>query len=66
LDAGEGQILAASNANQSEEMPFRITKMKAFNGRCQAIVQSTTQKGTITLTVKSEGLPGASIVINTK
>jgi beta-galactosidase len=64
--AGEGQILAASNANQSEESPFKTTKMKAFHGKCQVIVQSTTQNGIITLTVKAGGLPAASIVINTK
>jgi hypothetical protein len=40
--------------------------MKAFHGKCQVIVQSTTQNGIITLTVKAGGLPAASIVINTK
>ncbi len=63
--AGEGKILAVSNASQTESS-FRVKEIKAFHGKCQAYIQSTKNKGNITLTAKSIGLSAGSMHIVAK
>ena len=63
---GAGPFRAAANGDATCLVPFQSTTMPAFSGQLTAIVQSSHQKGTITLTAKSEGLQSSTIKIKTK
>jgi beta-galactosidase len=58
---GEGEIIGVDNGNPVDHDSYKINRRKAFNGLCQAVIQSTTNPGKIKLIVKSEGLNGASV-----
>ena len=64
--AGAGTFRAAANGDAACLVPFQSTTMPAFSGQLTAIVQSSRQKGTITLTAKAEGLHSSTIKIKTK
>lgn len=61
--SGQGRIIGVDNGDPTCLDNYKLPKRKAFNGRCIVVVQTTGQKGKITLTAKSEGLPDASINI---
>ncbi|MFV0521748.1 MAG: sugar-binding domain-containing protein [Mangrovibacterium sp.] len=63
---GEGEIVGVDNANMQDLMPYKGTERKAWKGRALVIVKSTQKAGSIKLTVSSEGLPDAGIVITSK
>jgi len=58
---GEGKIIGVDNGNPVDHNSYKLNSRKAFNGLCQAVIQSTTNPGKIKLIVKSEGLNGASV-----
>ena len=64
--AGAGTFRAAANGDAACLVPFQSTTMPAFSGQLTAIVQSSRQKGAITLTAKAEGLHSSTIKIKTK
>jgi beta-galactosidase len=55
--------LAVGNGNQQSHTFFKGGKMEAHLGKCLAIVQSTEQKGEITITAISNQLPVANTTI---
>jgi beta-galactosidase len=61
---GEGKIIGVDNGNPVDHDSYKLTKRKAFNGLCQAIVQSTNKPGKIKLTVNSLDLKESSIELN--
>ncbi|HCX24131.1 MAG: glycoside hydrolase family 2 [Flammeovirgaceae bacterium] len=63
---GPGQIVGVDNGDPTSHLSLKGDQMKAMAGKCLVIVQSTDAAGAIQLTAKAEGLPDASIVINSK
>lgn len=63
---GQGMVIAAGNASMFDMHSFRSMKPRVFRGKALAIVQPDGKTGIIELTVKSEGLPDASIQIMTQ
>ena len=63
--AGPGAVIAAGNGAYDDMASFRSMTPKAFRGKAIAIVQPTTEKGSLTLTVSAEGLPEATLNIET-
>ncbi len=63
--SGDGALMALDNGNQVDHEPYDSGKRKAFNGKLVAIVKSTTNIGTMTVHVESEGIIGQSITITT-
>ena len=64
--SGAGSFRACANGDATSLDPFQNPSMPAFSGQLTAIIQSTKDKGTITLKASSEGLKTATIKINTK
>ncbi|MFJ7936072.1 sugar-binding domain-containing protein [Sporosarcina sp. NPDC096371] len=63
--SGGGELMALDNGDQVDHEPYDSGKRKAFNGKLVAIVKSTTDAGTMTLHVESEGIKGQNITITT-
>jgi beta-galactosidase len=64
---GPGEIVATDNGDPTSFEPFPSPERKAFSGMCLAIVRSKAgQPGRIRLTAKSEGLTGATVVIDAR
>ncbi|MHC1775461.1 MAG: glycoside hydrolase family 2 TIM barrel-domain containing protein [Lentimicrobium sp.] len=60
---GAGSFRAACNGDATSLEVFHKPTMKAFSGSLVVLVQSTTQKGNIELTVSGEGLKTGKIII---
>lgn len=63
---GKASIVGVDNGNPISHEPFKADHRKAFNGRCQVIVQSTQEPGQVTVTAVSQGLESDRVVIHTK
>lgn len=61
--SGAGKLLSVGNGNQQSHTFFKGNKMETHLGKCLAIVQSTDQKGEITITAKSGTLPVATATL---
>ena len=64
--SGPGELEAVGNSNPKSLESFQQNSRKTFLGRCLAIVQSTENTGTITLTAKTKGLPDNQITIDSE
>ena len=65
--AGPGEIVATDNGDPTDFTVFPSHDRKAFNGLALAIVKAKREeRGTITVTAKSDGLAEASAAIKTK
>ncbi|HJX72053.1 MAG TPA: beta-galactosidase GalB [Bacteroidales bacterium] len=64
--SGEGFIAGVDNGSQISHESFRANHRKAFNGICLAVIQSTENKGKITLKATSDHLKGSEIEIAVK
>lgn len=62
---GDGRFRAAANGDATNTELFHIPQMHTFSGQLTAIVQSSTDRGTIKFTAEADGLKGATIVIKT-
>lgn len=62
---GKGSVIASGNGSADDMESFRSLKPKAFRGRAIAIVQPAREKGTIHLVVSAEGIPEATVDIET-
>ena len=60
---GSGTLLATGNGNEKSHVSYKEAQTKAYYGKCLAIVRSGAEKGTITLTARSEGLPDVKVQI---
>jgi len=63
---GQGFIAGVDNGNETDHEPFKTSYRKAFNGLALAIVQAKEKAGTVSFTATSEGLKGATIVLQAK
>lgn len=63
---GAGKLLAVGNGNQQSHTPLKGNKMEAYMGKCLAIVQSTEEKGAISIIAKCESLPEAIATLEVK
>ena len=64
--SGPGFIAGVDNGSETSMESFKADHRKAFNGLCLAIIQSKAAAGRITLKATSDGLTGASVVIESK
>ena len=60
---GTCTLMAAGNASPTDMASFRSTTPRLFRGRALAILRSGKAKGDTKITVKTDGLPEASLVI---
>jgi beta-galactosidase len=63
---GQGSLAGVDNGDPTSHTSFRADRMKAFSGLCLAIVRAGKDKGSVTLTVSSDGLKSASVKIDVK
>ncbi|MDO4782741.1 MAG: DUF4982 domain-containing protein, partial [Capnocytophaga felis] len=64
--SGAGSYRAAANGDATSLEQFHLPKMKLFNGKLVAIVQSSEKAGTITFKAESKGVKGAEIKLKTE
>jgi len=64
--AGEGTLLGVGNGDPACTEPDKGSGRSAFGGLARAILQSTTQPGTIVLSATAEGLQLAKIQVLTR
>lgn len=63
--SGPGEIVATGNGDATDHSSFQSPEKNAFNGLALAIVKAKPgQSGPITLSVSSEGLAPAKIILN--
>jgi beta-galactosidase len=63
---GPGTIVGVGNGNPVSIESFQQLQRKAWQGRCQVIVQSGKEKGKITLKAKADGMTPAQIMVDVK
>jgi beta-galactosidase len=63
---GEGKLIGVDNGDPQSHDEYKATRVKAFNGLCLAIVQSTAKPGQIVMTATSQGLKPSRVVITTR
>jgi len=63
---GEAFIASVDNGDEVSHDPFKANYRKAFNGLALAIVQTKEKPGPITFTATSNGLKGATVVLQAK
>ena len=64
--ASEGATLALCNGDPTSHESFYGKTMKTFSGKCMAVIGKTDHKGMLCLKVKANGLPVATVDIETK
>jgi beta-galactosidase len=63
---GPGKLLGVGNGDPSSQEPDKGSGRSAFNGLAQALVQTTTQRGTIELKAEAAGLKSASVTLDSR
>lgn len=63
---GNAFIAGVDNGCQTSMERFKDNKRNAFNGKCLVVLQNNGEKGTATLTAKSNGLESSTIEIKSK
>jgi beta-galactosidase len=63
---GEAFIAGVDNGDEVNHDSFKVNYRKAFNGLALAIVQAKEKKGNVTFTATSDGLQGASVILQLK
>ncbi len=64
--SGNGEILAAGNANPSDAESFQNPEHKTFQGKCLIIIRSKANPGKITLKAEGESLTTGEVIIESK
>jgi beta-galactosidase len=57
---GGARVAGVDNGDQISHAPFKAEQVHAFNGKGLVIIQAGRERGPVTLTATSEGLPPAS------
>lgn len=60
---GDTSVTGVDNGNPVSHEPLKGSKIKAFNGKCLAVVQAGESRGEIQFTATSEGLQESSVRI---
>nr|WP_319399447.1 sugar-binding domain-containing protein [uncultured Carboxylicivirga sp.] len=63
---GEGEIVGIGNANLKDEEVYVGNSCSTWNGRTLVVLKSTRTSGDVFLTVSSEGLVDASVLVKTE
>jgi beta-galactosidase len=63
---GDGKLVGVDNGLQTSLESFQASERKAFHGMCLAVVQSNEKSGKIQIQASSDGLAGASVIIESK
>lgn len=63
---GNAFVAGVDNGSETDLGSFKASYRKAFNGLALAIVQSKEKAGSITFTATSQGLQGATVVLQAK
>jgi beta-galactosidase len=61
--AGPGRVIGVGNGNPTSLEPDRASQRRAFNGLCQAIVQSVGPAGAIRISAAADGLRGDAATV---
>ena len=61
--AGAGQVIGVGDGNPTSLEADHARQRKAFNGLCQAIVQSRGVSGTIKVTATADGLRAGTVLV---
>ena len=64
--SGNGEILAAGNANPSDAESFQNPEHKTFRGKCLIIIRPKGNAGKITLKAEGESLTAGEVIIESK
>ena len=64
--SGPGSIAGANNGNPTSHESNVGHQVRAFHGLCLVMVRAANHPGTITLTAKANGLPAATLTIDTR
>jgi beta-galactosidase len=64
--SGEASIVGVDNGYQASHESFKAKKRKAYHGMALAIVQTKQEPGRIILKARSDHLPPASVVLNSR
>ena len=62
---GDGVLVGVDNGKQADHQSFQDDNRDAYNGSMIAIVQSTKEDGSFTVTVESEGLAADTVTVTT-
>lgn len=62
---GDGVLVGVDNGKQADHQSYQDDNRNAYNGSLVAIVQSTKEAGSFTVTAQSEGLQSATVVVTT-
>ncbi|WP_295228623.1 hypothetical protein, partial [uncultured Brevundimonas sp.] len=62
---GVGRIIGVGNGDPNSHEPDRASRRRAFNGLAQAILQTTTDRGAITVTASAPGLRSGAVRLRT-
>ena len=62
---GDGELVGVDNGSSPDHDSYQADNRKAFSGKVLAIVKSTKEAGTITVTASADGLDSASVKITT-
>ena len=64
--SGDGELLAMDNGDQTDHEPYHSGKRTTLAGKAIAIVKSTKDAGSFTVTAKSNGLETGTVTVNTE
>lgn len=62
---GDGVLVGVDNGNAADHDSYQAGNRQAFSGKVLAIVRSTKQSGSFTVTATAEGLEAASVQVTT-
>jgi beta-galactosidase len=63
---GEGRLIGVDGGNPQSHDSYKVSRCKAFNGLCLAVVQATAKAGTIKIAATAAGLRPGGVTITTK
>lgn len=63
---GDGELVGVDNGWTTDHDSYQADNRRAFNGKVLAIVKSTKQAGSFTVTAKADGLSGDSVTVSTE
>ena len=62
---GEGELVGVDNGWTTDHESYQADNRRAFNGKVLAIVRSTDEEGSFTVTASADGLESASVTVET-
>ncbi|MDO4265490.1 MAG: discoidin domain-containing protein [Eubacteriales bacterium] len=63
---GNGKLLSVDNGRSQDHDSYQADNRRAFSGKVLAIVQSTDEAGSFTVTASADGLASASVDVDTE